>query len=346
MNAAVCRTVAVHGGERRGMTLVELLIVAGLIAVFLGLVVVGVRGGRQAQKRGADTLASTLAVAQARALGVPEGAAVILATGTGTETNAAAACTSVFDAVMQPLIEATATGLPPSPVSAISAPVMLAPTTGDDVQRAYKIRVSGTQAGAAAVAPATAWLGFAPSSATSGTVQFRTMLGQTPNNTVWPKPLAGGTFSASLAQYPVRSSAMVQLDEGIAIDLGFSGIGDDRSTAYGRLDGKGAIAVVFDRVGRVAEIIQQVPEPGPVTFTSGTVAPPAIPVGTIYFLVAPRDVIASGSNTLSRDDAQWVALSPQTGRIFVADNVPQSASDTGALRDARAKVRQGIGVGR
>jgi prepilin-type N-terminal cleavage/methylation domain-containing protein len=324
-------TSAVGSAPRRGMTLVELLVVAAVVSMLLGLVVTGVRGGRQVQKRGAETLAAVLAAAQARALGVPEGAAAILASGTGAEPNAAAACTQVYDAVMQPLIEATVTGTLPM--------ATVTPTNGDDMQRAYKILLYGDSPVAM---PPTAWLAFTPPS----TVAFRGAVGQTSDNTVWPRPPVSGTFSALLAQYPAESSTVAELGEGSAIDLRFSGIGDSRSTTYGRLDDKGAVAVVFDRVGRVAEVIQQVPDPGQAA--SPGAAQPAIPVGTIYFLVVPREQIVSSaaSNPLASQDAAWVALSPQTGRVFVADNVPQSDTSDAALRAARAKARQGIGVGK
>lgn len=332
--AAPCR------GDRRGMTLVELLVVTGLMAVFLGLVVTGVRG-RRARKGGAETLAAVLSAAQARALGVPEGAAAILA----PDPAAAAVCTSLYDADMQPLIEATVTGVPPSPPSTVTANATVTPTNGGDVDRAYKILLFGGR-DSPAISPPTAWLAFKP----PGTVSFRTTLGQSTSNTVWPKAPGGGAFNAVLAQYPQKSSSLVELDEGSAVDLSFSGIGDERSTDYGRLDrnrdgtSKGAIALVFDRAGRVAEVIQQVPDPGQPAAAGA--AQPAMPVGAIYFLVAPRDVIASGSNTLAEADAAWVTLEPQTGRVFVADNVVQSGTDTAALRAARAKARQGIGMGK
>lgn len=328
-SSAACR-------RRPGMTLVELLVVTGLIAVFLGLVVTGVRGSRQAQKRGGETLAAVLASAQSRALGVPQGAAAILA----PDATPPAACTSLYDAVALPFIEAVVSGaIPPDPASATTATVTVTSMNGEDVQRGYKILLYGGP-DCPATSPPTSWLAFTPPC----TVQFRATLGQTPNNSVWPKAPAGGVFNATLAQYPAKSSALVQLEEGSAVDLSFSGIGDDRSTAYGRLDGKGAIAVVFDRIGRVAEVIQQVPEPGQPA--SPGAAQPAIPVGTIYFLVAPRELIVSGANTLASDQATWVALEPQTGRIFVADNVVQTGTDMAALRAARAKARQGVGSGR
>lgn len=325
--------VALGRPARRGMTLVELLVVTGLISVFLGLVVVGVRGGRQQPKRAADDLASMLMSAQARALGVPEGAAVILASGTGP---GGAACTSAYDAEMQPLIEATVTGLPPGDPSSTTASVTVTPLNGAP-DRAYKILFFGRDGSAAA--PPTAWMEFVP----QGTVNFRVSAGQTASNTVWPRPPGGGALNGLLAQYPVKSSALVVFDASAAVDLRFSGIGDDRTAAYGRFDGMGAIAVVFDRVGRVSDVLQQVPEPGAAPSAG---AQPAVPLSPIYFLLAPRTEIDAGANTLNSSEAQWVAVAPQTGRIFVSENVPQSGTDMTALRAARAKARQGVAIGR
>ncbi|MFM9057806.1 MAG: Tfp pilus assembly protein FimT/FimU [Planctomycetaceae bacterium] len=328
-------TVAVP--SRRGMTLVELLVVMGILASLLGLAVTGLRG-RKSQKGGAEMVAAVLSAAQGRALGVAEGGAAILT----PDPTQAGACTTLFDAVMQPLIEATVTGVPPTPPSATTAAASVTPTNGDDVQRAYKILLNGTQ-DTPGVAPPTAWLDF---NGSTSAVSFRTSLGQTINNTVWPKAPGGGAFNALLAQYPAKSSTQVDLDEAVVIDLRYSGIGHDISTAYGSLNGKGSIAVVFDRVGRVAEVIQQVPDPG-ASASPGT-AQPAIPVGLIFFLVALRDDVANPANavaSLASLDSLWVVLEPQTGRVFVADNVPVSASDSTSLQAARAKAIQGIGAG-
>jgi len=51
-------------------------------------------------------------------------------------------------------------------------------------------------------------------------------------------------------------------------------------------------------------------------------------------------------NTLSRSDAVWVAMHPQTGRVTVSSNVPQTGTGASALRNARANARAGLGVGK
>ena len=323
--------------RRRGMTLVELLVVTGLLAMFLGLVVTGIRGSRQTQRRGAETLAAVLAAAQARALNLPEGAAAILASGSAATP---ASCTSLFDAVMLPLIEATVSGSLPS--NATSAAVTVTPTNGDDVSRAYRILLYGGPT-APTVSPATSWLAFDGS---SSTVLFRTATGQTVANTVWPKPPAGGTFDALLAQYPAKSSAVVELDDASAVDLRYSGVGEDSSSPYFQFAGDGAIAIAFNRMGRVGEVMQQVPDPG--TAAPAGAPQPVVPSSPIYFLVASRSDVETGQNTLGTAESTWVAVSPQSGRIFIAENVPQAdiSSLSSALWAARDKARKGITVGK
>lgn len=318
---------------RGGMTLVELLVVTGLIGALLALTVVGVRGGRQQQKRTAEDLASLLASAQGRSLGVPEGAAVIL---DPSGTGGGIFCTNGFDAEMLPLIDASVTGLPPSDPASTTASATVTPLNGDDVNRAYRIIVAARNA--AAVAPPTAWLRFQP----PGTISFRGA--QTSANTVWPRPPAGGPLNALLAQYPAKSSAVAEFDPSTAVDLRFSGVGDDRTQPYGRLDGRGAIAVVFDRAGRVAELMDQVPAPG--AAVASAAQQPLVPGTAIYFLIAARSEVAAGANTLASAESVWVALAPQTGRVFVASNEPQSGTDAAALRAARARARRGIEVGK
>lgn len=311
---------AVPSRLRRGMTLVELLIVVGLLSVFMALVVAGVRNSQTPQvRRVAEQLAAALASAQARSLGVPEGAGTIVT----IVSNSAA----VYDAVMQPLIEATVTGVPPSPPSATTASVNVTPTNADDATRAYKILLTGT--GGPGVS-STAWMAFA----SPGTVNFRAGTGQTTDNTVWPRPLASGTVSALLGQYPGKGSAAVGLGDAITIDTRYSGTGDGT-----QFSGRAWIAVVFDRVGRVGEVLTCDQDPD--VNTSGISV--SLPASTIYLLVARKEEV-DANTSLASDESLWVAIAPQTGRVIVADNVPQS--DTSQIRAARQNARQGIAAKR
>jgi hypothetical protein len=68
-------------------------------------------------------------------------------------------------------------------------------------------------------------------------------------------------------------------------------------------------------------------------------------VSPIYLLVASRDEVTAGT-ALGTDRSAWVVVHPQTGRISVSSNVPQSATDATALRAARARAREGIAIGK
>lgn len=74
--------------------------------------------------------------------------------------------------------------------------------------------------------------------------------------------------------------------------------------------------------------------------------PPVDPIVPIYLLVASRDDVGSAANTLASETSVWVVIHPQTGRAQVSNNVPQAATDSAALRAARAKARAGIPLGK
>ena len=252
--------------------------------------------------------------------------------GTGSSAS-----TSAYDAEMLPFIQATGSFVSQG---STAATVSLTPTNGDDVRRAYKVLVGGQST--LGTSPPTAWFTFLPvsnaGSAISGTVQFRNFHGQTQFNTVWPRV---PTFAVVLAQCPAKSSSLSEFDPATAVDLRFSGIGDDPTNQFDKSP-RGVIAVVFDRTGRVAEVLGPVPEPGATAkdvqfFT---------PFSPIYFLVANREDIRNGVNTLASADSIWVTVSPHTGRVIQSENVPVSGTDRTALWNARRKARQGLEVGK
>lgn len=69
--------------SRRGFTLVELLVVAGIMAVLFSLIVAGGRA-KPTALRAAQDFASMLLAAQSRALGKPQGAAIMIEADPGT----------------------------------------------------------------------------------------------------------------------------------------------------------------------------------------------------------------------------------------------------------------------
>lgn len=334
-----------------GFTLVELLVVAAIMAVFFALIVTGANPSSGSQVRqAAQSLASVLTSAQSRALGSQSGAAVIFESGTAAGLSAAA-CITVANGDSPPLVSGTTTTTGTLTPGTTSGSLSLVPTNADPeaLLHAYKIQFGGATTSGSAVQPASDWFALACSGASGGTanctISFRSTEGQTVLNTVWPEPIrsAAGVLPMAFraARYPVESNVALQCGKAAAIDLRFSGIGDDPATTWGRLDAKGAIAIAFDSVGGVEALMQQVLKTG-----SRTADPPPIdPSEPIYLLVAPRNDVESGKS-LASQQAVWVVVHPQTGRVSIAANVQQSGTDATALRAARAKARAGVVFGK
>lgn len=334
-----------------GFTLVELLVVAAIMAVFFALIVTGANPSSGSQVRqAAQSLASVLTSAQSRALGSTAGAAVIFESPPPAEFELPTEC-SVFVANgdSPPLISGTTTGSGTLTTGSTSGSLSLAPTNADaeDLVHAYKIQFGGAATAGSTVQPASDWFALTCSGASGGTanctVSFRASEGQTLLNTVWPEPLRSGSVTLPMAfraaRYPAKADVALQCGKAAAIDLRFSGIGDDPSTSWGNLGGKGAVAIVFDSVGGVDALMQQVLSAG------ARAAAPVNPTEPIYLLIAPRNDVKS-NKSLTSQQAVWVVVHPQTGRVSIAGNVQQSGTDSTALRAARAKARAGVVFGK
>lgn len=309
-------------GRRSAMTIVELLVVTGLLVSLLGLIVVGMRVDPAVDPRqAAREFASVLLAGQSRALGKPEGAAVMVAAADDGRIGSI-----VQEARSLPLIMAAVEGMPPNPGSASAAVQIQADVTGG-----YKVRFQAAVPGMGSL-EVSPWYRLQP----PGTVTFRSGAGQTADNTVWPKQRGG--MQAVVARWPMPGATPLTLAKQVAIDLRHSGVGDDPAAlrGFGRLEGKGPVAIAFDEVGRVTDVMQQVGN------TTGAPVEPLVPTQPIYFLFVSRDDIVAGRNTLANDKAVWVAIHPLSGRVTVAANVPQQGQDTAALQAARDNVRRGM----
>jgi len=298
--------------QRRGFTLVELLVVAGILAVLFALVV-GSSGQRPTAIRAAQELASMLLSAQSRALGRTEGAAVIIEPDASVPRNGAV----VHDGTM----------LPPIIIAAPAGVLGAHP----DLANGYKVRFRQK---VGAVSP-TSFITISPWLALQAGVPVRReSAGQTVANTII-KPV-GAAIEALVVRYPTMGAKASKLSTAIAVDLRHSGVGEDPAAAHGhgRFENQGPIAVIFDQTGRVAEVIMRVGTPG------GT--EPIVPNEIIYFYFAERKDI-NASQSLGSDRSAWVAINPQTGRINVSANV-QSA-ETGLVA-ARDKARKAIALGK
>jgi prepilin-type N-terminal cleavage/methylation domain-containing protein len=331
----------------RGFTLVELLVAVAIIATLFGLVVAGARPGADGQIRQAtQTLSSAFMATQSRALGQTVGAAIILESGTSASDIATIA---VANASMPPLISGTATKVNASEFDFF-------PLTGDadELQHAYRIRFGGvgSTAANAVLQPPSAWFSLAcPASGSNalsctGTIAFRTTNGQTAANSIAPEPPASGPLAFVAACYPDKGESVMSFPKGAAIDLRYSGIGEEPTEiwggsnylmGWGGLACKGSIAFAYDSIGRIDAVMQRTTEAANLRAVQ-----PIRPAEPIYLLVNSRDWITdNATQPLGNPKAFWVVLHPQTGRTSVAFNVPQAGSDAAALRAARAKARAG-----
>ncbi len=322
---------------RPGFTLTELMVVTAIVITLLGMVLAGAQASRRSDgdiRRAAQQFASILLASQSLSLGSPTGAAVIIdSQGPFGDT--------VSLARRFPFIEGTVQqGMPPTSLSATTQAVTLAVT--NDVPAAlvhgYKIRFLNRNADTDG--PVSDWFSLSCAAAPAATVSLRVESGQTSRTALWPTPPTSGTLGFQVARYPIPAGMSQSLPEGVVIDLEHSGY--EGLTNWESLDGRGAIAVGFDPVGSVDSLMQNVL---PTSGSSRTVQPIS-PHEQIYFFVTYRSEIEDATiNPLANAKAVWVVVHPQTGRVKVAPNVPQSADNATALRAARAKARQGVGIG-
>jgi type II secretory pathway pseudopilin PulG len=332
---------------RRAFTLVELLVVTGLMAGLLGLMLtVGRPSGRSQVGQLLQSLSSAVISTQTRALGRDAGAAMFL--DPGTNGMPAVACNAVLSTDVPPfavgaVVGTGSTGMPPPPASlaAISTTVAVsAPENGSaaNLQQGYRIRFSGTSP----VTPASPWFRFSCPAAdpASCTVSFRSDANQTIDNTVWPRAATGMFLRYEVARLPQRGPPLTEPTKLTAIDLRYSGIGDDGLGSYASLHNKGPIVICFDRDGRLDSIMQ---------YGTGSLptVDPLTPTSPLYLLVATvADIQANQS--LQATTSRWLAIAPTTGRVSIAANVAVAGTTAADIRDARANARVGItqGVGK
>lgn len=319
-----------------GFTIVELLVVMTIMMSLMGLVISGARPSRNDGDvlRGAQQFAGILRSTQTLSLGSPTGAAVIIDS-EGTFSTVAS------QARRYPFIEGTVvSGMPPAnPAVAVQSVALK--TLNDELsslQHGYKIRFfdrseNGTDG------PMSDWFEMTCTSGSQAVVRMREEYGQTPQTTIWPAASASGTLSFQAARYPIPTGLTQALPKGVAIDLRYSGYGDESMTNWGSLNGRGAIGVGFDAVGAVDALMQNVlPEEGQLRTVQ-----PISPNEQIYFLVTLADEISDPNvNTLASERAVWVVIQPRTGRVTIAPNVPQKEANASAIRASRAKARQAV----
>jgi len=340
--------------SQRGFTLVELLVVATILAVLFGLVLSGMRRNDGSVRGVAQQFAALLRLTQARALGKETGAALII------ESDADGGAT-VSEAEPLPLIECTVSSFPPAAAGVAyptSNQIGLTVLNGvaDDLKLGYKMRY---YAGAAATSsqrrgsPISDWYAFRSTAPPNATVSFQAASGQTSRNAYWPPVTGCGGccgrtpppptgLIACVARYPARGGVTLRFPKAATIDLRYSGTGNEPGTTWGSLDGKGAIGVAFDRLGGLEALMQRVP----VGASLPSADTPIDPSEPVYFLIVDRNERLKTDRKLATETGLWVVIHPQTGQVNVAANVPQAGADAAALAAARANARKSLDIGK
>jgi len=329
-----------HDAPPSGFTLIELVIVTVIMLVLLGLVTSGARITRTSAgniRRGAQQFASMLLESQSRSIGKPTGAAVII-TGAGGIVG-----DTVSQARRYPFIEGVVEqGLPPTDatISATTQTLRLKTTNDDQSALVHGYKIRFLDRGATGDGPVSEWFSMTCTSTPVVVASVRSENGQSSRTALWPTAAVSGTLNFQAARYPIPDGLSQRLPEDVAIDLRHSGY--EGMSNWESLAAKGAVAVGFDSVGTVDALMQNVlPGVGQLRTVQ-----PLSPHELVYFFVTLRSEINDPSiNTLASENALWVAVHPRTGRVTIAPNVPQTASDAAALRAARAKARRGVSIG-
>lgn len=304
---------------RSGFTLVEILVVMGMLAGFMALILAGMRptGGSQARQL-AQLVSASFLTAQSKSFASPTGSALVLS---GSANGLAFACNSIYRADVAPFIVGTCTaGVPPTSLSATTSSATLAPTNtaADGLVDGFKIRFYSDLANGSAPS---VWFAFNP---TNTVVSFNTAINQTIDNTVWPVPYPGRPLDFEIARYPKASGLDFVPTPKACIDFRYSGVGDVPANAYGTLSAEGVtITILFNRQGGLETVVGSA--------SSG----PASPTAPLYLLVASLVDIEDNAS-LQSENSRWVTIAPSTGRVTVSPNVP-----AGNVVDARALARQG-----
>lgn len=340
---------------RSGFTLVELMVVTGLMAAVLGLILAGTRPTGVTQVRElAQALSSTILATQTRAIGTEQGAALMLIP-SAVIAGGVAADAVHFANILPVITGSVVQPSPPSPppiagpfsvppwvssslaLTSTSTTVSLIPDNADPSELAagYRIRFSGT----APTAPSS-WLAFLPGTTIgSGTVSLRSAENQTLDNFVWPGVLRSGSafpLVFELSRYPTQSLAAFTAPRAAAIDLRYSSIGPPGLGPYGSLHGRGVITITFDRNGVFDQIMQ--------SGTSLSPPQPITPTAPLFLLVATTESIQQNTS-LWANESRWITLAPGTGRAHVSPNVVVTGTTSGDVMAARTLARQGVSGG-
>jgi len=265
------------------------LVVAGIMAVLFSLIVAGGRS-KPTALRAAQDFASMLLAAQSRALGKPQGAAIIIETDAGTtQLGSVIHEADTLPPIVIPLAGSDY-GLHNDFPDLVTVP-NFSTSTSTLLQDCYKMRFQRKSGPAATDARevVSPWLGLramtlqgpngfksgaSPPTNSVGVPVRRESAGQGVLNTSFvPRDTFSATppgsnlanYEAVVIRHPTIGLNSTRITPGMAIDLRFSGVGDSltASHGYGSFNGTppvgmSPLAIVFDQTGRVSDVLQQV----------------------------------------------------------------------------------------
>ena len=323
--------------RRRGMTLIELMVVV----LILGLLSVAVlpnlanTGDARKVREAARSLSSFIASAQSQAIGsrtasgiwidpLPNqmGANWISLDIAMTEVPAPYAgdtTTAGIESLTPPA--ATLLGQSSSATPVFTGEFNLPAPSTFTPPLVYQIRLAGSAV----------WFDFQANTPTGnppfvqgGTIQMRTSINQTPQNTTWPTTTTSSPIGYEIVAAPVRSSSTsLTFGDGVAIDLTNSFIGTSPILNSGTPPPPPRI--LFDASGRPSFLI------------NGAAAT-RIPMSeTVFLLVSSIESIQSGTS-LTEPGSYWIAIDPRGGVPKVAEVKPPGLT----IRDSQEYIRKGL----
>ena len=360
--------------RRAGLTIVELLVVVGIMLAFAAVVVPSLgtsiesRRGREAVRM----LTTFIPKAQARALGGREWAGFTIDTGTGSSYAAVdlslADVPPVYRGDASPaLLQVTeSTILGTRTASGTNGELALSGTSGvrggdlirfDGRGPFYEVD-SGTALGPAVTGTSIRFefRGFDAAQnydASNPDDALNEQSGYLLHNTPWPSVTSTGLPFEILRQ-PVRSGSPFTLPDARVIDLQYSGYGPPVTGAFrtfadvvGAGNRVGSVAVLFDGTGRLRQLL--------VAGAVATASPWRLTVtGPVLLLVGRADRIGQGFSAAAGGnadgvganwqyaDSYWIAIDPVTGVVRSAMCKPNSAgaSEQARMLDSQEYVRQ------
>ena len=309
---------------RRGMTLVELLVVITILGLLAVTVLPNINntGGRRKVREAARAVASFVTAGQSRALGARGGGGVwidALPNSIASGTFSVGAAIDLADADV---------GTPYSGDSTTStvsiSPVNAASVTGTFVGGC--IPPSGTN-NLIRLQGSPSLFTLSPVAGSTGVISLRPTAGQSVDNIVWPP--SGASLQYEIIGPPTRSAGnSLTLGDGVVIDLLHSWFGSNLQAIVG--SGTSPFQILYDSTGRPQHLC-----------CNGVRLAINDP---IYLLIASIESIQENPNpTLAPKDAYWVAIDPRGGTPKVAEVNPsgttipgqQSFIRTGAVQYGR-----------